>query len=105
MYGRSAIVAAHERSHTDPMGIYVAHICFWLAFAAANVYARRRYPGPATPDAAAAHETPDGDTLRAKNASLLVSVHAFAFAVLFYGVGRAVWNRNIPFQPPAWRVA
>ena len=102
MYGRSAIVAADERSHTDRMGIYVAHICFWLVFAAANVYARRRYPEPA---AAAAPTTPDGDTLRAKHASLLVWVHAFAFAVLFYGVGRAVWNRDVPFHPPAWRVA
>lgn len=26
-----------------------------------------------------------------------------AFAVLFYGVGRAVWNRDVPFHPPAWR--
>jgi protein-S-isoprenylcysteine O-methyltransferase Ste14 len=32
-------------------------------------------------------------------------VHGLAFAVLFYGVGRVVWNRNVPFDPPAWRVA
>jgi protein-S-isoprenylcysteine O-methyltransferase Ste14 len=104
MYGRSAIVAAHERPHTDPMGIYVAHICFWLVFAAANVYARRRYPATATPDIAATSASREGEPLRAKNASLLVAVHAFAFAVLFYGVGRAVWNRNVPFEPPTWRV-
>ena len=87
------------------MGIYVAHIVFWLVFAAANAYARRRYPAPAgAPDTAT--PTPrEGDTLRARNASLLVWLHAFAFAVLFYGVGRAVWNRNVPFDPPAWRVA
>jgi protein-S-isoprenylcysteine O-methyltransferase Ste14 len=86
------------------MGIYVAHILFWLAFAAANAYARRRYPMSPTHDAAAATTAREGDTLRARNASLLVWVHAFAFAVLFYGVGRAVWNRNVPFHPPAWRV-
>jgi protein-S-isoprenylcysteine O-methyltransferase Ste14 len=46
----------------------------------------------------------DGDTLRAKNASLLVAVHAAAFAVLFYGVGRAEWDNHVPFHPPVWRV-
>lgn len=89
------------------MGIYVAHICFWLAFAAANVYARRRYPiAAADAEAPSAAPAPrEGEPLRAKHASLLVWVHAFAFAVLFYGVGRAVWNRDIPFHPPVWRVA
>jgi protein-S-isoprenylcysteine O-methyltransferase Ste14 len=86
-------------------GIYVAHALFWLVFAAANVYARRRYPATATPDAAASSSSVAGDTLRAKNASLLVWIHALAFAVLFYGVGRAVWNRDVPFHPPAWRVS
>jgi protein-S-isoprenylcysteine O-methyltransferase Ste14 len=89
------------------MGIYVAHVLFWLTFAAANVYARRRYPVAAA-DAHAPSATPaprEGETLRAKHASLLVWVHGLAFAVLFYGVGRAVWNRDVPFHPPAWRVA
>jgi len=107
MYAPPAIVAVDGRPHTDRMGIYAAHILFWLTFAAANVYARRRYPlvvaDPASSRAAGAPR--DGDPLRAKNASLLVWVHAFAFAVLFYGVGRAVWNRSVPFHPPAWRVA
>jgi protein-S-isoprenylcysteine O-methyltransferase Ste14 len=84
-------------------GIYVAHALFWLVFAAANVYARRRYPPPPHDRAPSSAEA--DNALRAKHASLLVWVHALAFALLFYGVGRAVWNRDVPFHPPAWRVA
>jgi protein-S-isoprenylcysteine O-methyltransferase Ste14 len=88
------------------VGIYVAHILFWLVFAAANVYARRRHSAEAivSADARAASAPRNGETLRARNASLLVWIHALGFAVLFYGVGRAVWDRQVPFDPPAARV-
>ena len=92
------------------MAVYAAHILFWLVFAAANLYARRR-PGAspaaaAIPSAAAASSASSaGEPLRAKNASLLVGVHVFAFAVMMFGVGQAVWNRRVPFEPSAARVA
>ncbi len=87
--------------------IYLAHMLFWLAFAAANVYARVRggpTPSPA-PDSAPSLERGAEPPLRAPHASLLVWIHAAAFAVLFFGVGRAVFNDRVPFHPPAWRVA
>ena len=86
--------------------IYLAHILFWLTFGAANVYARMRggpSPGAAPPEASRRAGT--AEPLRAPHASLLVWVHALAFAVLFFGVGRAVFNDRVPFHPPAWRVA
>ena len=73
--------------------IYLAHILFWLTFGAANVYARMR--GGPSPDAAPpepSRTVGDAESLRAPHASLLVWVHALAFAVLFFGVGRAVFN-------------
>jgi len=86
--------------------IYLAHILFWLAFAAANVYARLRGgPPPKAAPAAASSTAGHAESLRAPHASLLVWIHAAAFAVLFFGVGRAVFNDRAPFQPPAWRVA
>lgn len=93
------------RGMLNLVGIYVAHALFWFAFGVAGLYARRRYPAPAVHDAAATSTSRTGDALRAKNASLLVWVHALGFFVLFMGVGRAVGNREIPFHPPAWRVA
>jgi protein-S-isoprenylcysteine O-methyltransferase Ste14 len=92
--------------HRYDLRIYLAHILFWLTFAAANVYARVR--GVASPSAAPAASAPaagNTESLRAPYASLLVWIHALAFAVLFFGVGRAVFNDRVPFQPPAWRVA
>jgi len=86
--------------------IYLAHILFWLTFGAANVYARMR--GGPSPDAAPpepSRTVGDAESLRAPHASLLVWVHALAFAVLFFGVGRAVFNDRVPFHPPTWRVA
>lgn len=89
------------------MAVYAAHILFWLVFAAANVYARRR-PGASPAPAAGVGGTSAssaGEPLRAKNASLLVAVHMMAFGVMYFGVGKTVLSRAVPFDPPAARVA
>jgi len=85
--------------------IYVAHAVFWLAFAAGDIAARRRARQPSnaaaldTSDAVAAGEAP----LRAPRAGLLVGAHVAAFALMYSGIGRTVFDAHTPAVSP-WRL-
>jgi protein-S-isoprenylcysteine O-methyltransferase Ste14 len=77
--------------HVGPfdVGVYLAHVVFWLAFAAGDVYARRlarrsRAESATSPAA--------GEPTSAPHAGLLVFLHMVAFGVLYFGVGRAVFD-------------
>ena len=86
------------------LGIYAAHGVFWLLFAAGDLGARTRSRGTEdarAPDAATAG-APGDAPLRAPRAGLLVGVHMAAFALMYAGVGRAVFGGGIP-GGPQWR--
>jgi protein-S-isoprenylcysteine O-methyltransferase Ste14 len=73
---------------TLDLRIYVAHVIFWLMFAAGDFVARSRGTSAAGP----ASETP----ARAPRAGLLVGIHMGAFALMYMGIGQAVFGRKIP---------
>jgi protein-S-isoprenylcysteine O-methyltransferase Ste14 len=79
--------------------IYGAHAVFWLLFAAGDFAARRRAPAPDAP----APVGPGESTLRAPHARMLVGLHMVAFALMYTGVGRAVFDRKMPAGPTALR--
>lgn len=89
--------------HLD-LGIYAAHAVFWLAFAAGHLAARATpapVPNAGTPDATLAA----GPPLRAPRAGLLIGVHMGAFALMYSGVGNAVFGRGAPAVPTWQRAA
>jgi protein-S-isoprenylcysteine O-methyltransferase Ste14 len=89
--------------------IYAIHAVFWLAFAAGDVAARsgsRRRAGVGPSDAASPDADASGDApLRAPRAGLLVAVHMGAFALMYTGVGRAVFDSGLPRVAPLLPVA
>jgi protein-S-isoprenylcysteine O-methyltransferase Ste14 len=93
--------------------IYAAHGVFWLLFAAGDSAARRRSPPASdvpTPEAPEVSAAPDlvpagAAPLRAPRAGLLVGIHLAAFALMYSGVGRAVFDTRLPAGSPAWRGA
>jgi protein-S-isoprenylcysteine O-methyltransferase Ste14 len=85
--------------------IYAAHGIFWLAFAAGDLAARSRSRRrDDTPEAVGRRGSADA-SLRAPHASLLVGVHLVAFALVYTGVGRAVFYARMPAAPLALRDA
>jgi protein-S-isoprenylcysteine O-methyltransferase Ste14 len=82
--------------------IYVVHAIFWLSFMAGDFVARRRArSASATPPPAPAGAAND-EPLRAPNARLLIFIHMIAFAFMYAGVGRAVFDLRAP-AAPAWQ--
>jgi protein-S-isoprenylcysteine O-methyltransferase Ste14 len=83
--------------------IYGAHAIFWLCFVAGDLVARRRpRHAPAAP--AATTHAASGEPLRAPNARMLVFIHMIAFALMYSGVGRAVFDLHTPAAPVWQRV-
>jgi protein-S-isoprenylcysteine O-methyltransferase Ste14 len=80
------------------LGIYGAHAAFWLMFAVGDRVAR----GHATPDAST---TANDAPVRAPRARLLVAVHMVAFAMMYMGIGQAVFGRVIPVISTAQRIS
>ena len=88
--------------HFD-LRIYLAHLTFWLFFAAGHFAARHR--SRRTPSSSLPREDVSGDTpLRAPRALLLIGVHMVAFALLYTGIERAVFRVGIPSVPPLLRL-
>jgi protein-S-isoprenylcysteine O-methyltransferase Ste14 len=84
--------------------IYVAHAIFWLTFAAGGLLARARRQ--AASGAAANAARPAGEApLSAPGAGLLVGVHMVAFALMYGGVGRAVFGARVTEASPSLRIA
>lgn len=84
--------------------IYLAHAAFWLAFAAGDFIARRRFrrtTGASVPGADAS----GGGSVRAPRANLLIGVHMVAFALMYTGVERAVFRGGMPAARPLLSVA
>lgn len=79
--------------------IYAAHATFWLAFAAGNAYAHRRFPAPPV-----SSSTTAAAPLQAPHSRLLVGVHMVAFAVLYFGIEQAVFRSGMPRVVPGQRV-
>jgi protein-S-isoprenylcysteine O-methyltransferase Ste14 len=70
-------------------GIYAAHAAFWCAFVIARLIAQSSAPGQ--------HDNREGATRAstqdaAPYSRALVSFHAFAFAILYFGLGIAVFG-------------
>lgn len=85
--------------------IYALHGVFWLAFAAGDIAARfrsRQSPSALPRDAVAAPHAGEAP-LRASNSALLVGVHTVAFALMYTGVGHAVFGAQMPDVPPVLR--
>ena len=79
--------------------IYAAHLAFWLLFAAGHAYARRQFPPPALSSAAT-----DAPPMRAPHSRLLVGLHMVAFAILYSGIGQALFHSGVPRLVPLQRV-
>jgi len=78
--------------------IYAAHAAFWLLFAAGDLAARlraRRTPAGPAPHRDANERAP----MQAPHAGLLIAVHMVAFALMYMGIGRAVFGRATPATP------
>jgi len=84
--------------------IYGAHAIFWLAFAAGHLVARYRSRRPAQMPAPVA-EASGPAALRAPRAGLLVGVHMAAFALMYAGIGHAVFDGHMPAVPTPMRDA
>src|SRR6476659_4980733 len=82
--------------------IYYAHAFFWLAFAVGGFGARHVVPSrgeePRIAPSAGANAS-----LRAPRASLLVAAHMVAFALMYSGVGNAVFGSRMPPITPLVR--
>jgi protein-S-isoprenylcysteine O-methyltransferase Ste14 len=80
--------------------IYALHGVFWLAFALGDLGARYRSRRVADVAASVAG-TSDTDRapIEAPRAGLLVAVHMLAFALMYAGIGQAVFGRRIPVFP------
>jgi protein-S-isoprenylcysteine O-methyltransferase Ste14 len=89
--------------HFD-LRIYLAHAVFWLAFAAGHFIARYRFRQAARTLASNA-DAPGAPPLRAPRARLLIGVHMVAFALLYTGVERAVFQVGMPEVTPFLRLA
>jgi protein-S-isoprenylcysteine O-methyltransferase Ste14 len=91
--------------HFD-LGIYVVHLIFWLCFAAAHFAARGRSGSrtdvpPAVPAVPATSEPMQ----RAPHAGLLMAIHTVGFALMYAGIGNAVFGRRMPAVSPLMRGA
>lgn len=74
--------------------IYVAHAVFWVIFAIGDLAARRvvrKSDAPRVPPPSGSAEP-----LRAPRAGLLVAIHMVAFALMYSGIGNAVFGRRLP---------
>ncbi|MBW8883930.1 MAG: isoprenylcysteine carboxylmethyltransferase family protein [Planctomycetia bacterium] len=79
--------------------IYAAHLAFWLLFAAGHVYARGQFAAPAPSPAAT-----DAPPMSAPYSRLLVGMHMIAFAILYSGIGLALFHSGVPRLIPFQRV-
>lgn len=77
--------------------IYVAHMGFWAAFAAARFLSRSTQSEISTASAAEVKST-------ARHSRLLVGIHVVAFGVLYTGVGFAVFTGAVNASLPAQRI-
>jgi protein-S-isoprenylcysteine O-methyltransferase Ste14 len=86
--------------------IYGIHGVFWLAFVLGDLGARRRsrHASQAPPNAGAVNDA-DRPPLEAPRAGLLVAVHMVAFALMYAGIGNAVFGQRMPLTPALQRVA
>ena len=83
--------------------IYGAHAVFWLSFAAGDLAARHR-SGRVVADQAPAASDPGEPPLSAPHGRLLVGVHMVAFALMYTGVGRAVFDTRTSGASPLVRI-
>ena len=86
--------------------IYALHGVFWLAFALGDLGAR--YRNRTAPDTLGTPVKPDGQPpLEAPRAGLLVAVHMVAFALMYAGIGQAVFGGRVSASSglPPLRVA
>ena len=73
--------------------VYAMHGLFWLAFALGDLGARYRTGRVSTaPPIPAAADDADRPPLEAPHARLLVAVHMLAFALMYAGIGQAVFG-------------
>src|SRR5215831_15301703 len=76
--------------------IYFVHGLFWAPFGVARLIARRQAPAGDAPAAAAESTAPFSRTL--------IGIHAFAFALMYFGLARAVMPGRVPRWFPGQRV-
>jgi len=79
--------------------IYALHGAFWLAFALGDVGARYRNRDLSTAPASGASNETDRPPLEAPRAGLLVAVHMLGFALMYAGIGNAVFGRRMAISP------
>jgi protein-S-isoprenylcysteine O-methyltransferase Ste14 len=79
--------------------IYPAHGLYWTAFGAANLISKRD-------SGAAAGEVPAvAAPVTASHSKLLVTLHAVAFGVMYFGIGAAVFTHRVPAWFPGQELA
>ena len=74
------------------IALYGAHIAFWASFGLARLlirYSARRLPEQTRPPIALREET-------APFSIAMLAIHAFAFAVMYFGVGNALHSNRVP---------
>src|SRR5215831_821031 len=81
--------------------LYVVHEGFWSAFGITlvvlKVFDRRRSTSPANATAP--------ETLTARRSRLLITFHALAFGLMYFGIAVAVFGMSVPFWFKGQRVA
>jgi protein-S-isoprenylcysteine O-methyltransferase Ste14 len=82
------------------LGIYVVHGAFWTAF-----LLTRLVLGSADREPAAGAEKAVAKTAVAPYSRALLILHSFAFFLLYYGIGNAVFRSRGPVSTPPQRIA
>ncbi len=79
--------------------IYALHGVFWLAFAIGDLGARIRNRDVSKAPAPSASNDTERPPLEAPRAGLLVAIHMLAFALMYAGIGNAVFGRRMATSP------
>ncbi len=87
--------------HSFDLTLYLVHAAFWASFGIAHIITSSRSrpdePGISTAPAAVTEVTAAGSRM-------FVALHAVAFAVLYFGMGSAIFSHRVPNWFPGQRI-